>query len=166
MKLLLKLAVSTLVICTPFSAFAEKINAAEMKSSCLTGFMKEADKSSDPAAYKSYVNKLCDCSSTKLDGQDVDQNGVMAAIGMCMRVTLLTESMDKLKSDDALTEEKVTSTCMKEWQIFTSPNKSNQGTLEKSCACAAKEIMAVDKSKQTDAAQLDQIATTCVSKDS
>jgi hypothetical protein len=165
MKLFLKLLLSTTLILAPLTSFADKMSADEMKTTCLTGFMKDADKASDVDAYKSYVDKLCSCSGSKLGGQEVDQAGVMAGIGSCMRTALLSESMNKLKSDDAVNESKISTACMKEWQIFTSPNKGNQGTLEKSCACAAKEIMGLDADKRTDDSQLDQIAMKCASKD-
>ena len=166
MKSFLQLLVSSLIILTPLATFAEKMSVEDMKSTCSSGFLKDADKTSDPEIYKSYVNKLCDCSGNKLGGRELtDQSEVMAGIGSCMRVTLLTESMNQLKDDDAISEEKISAMCMKEWKIFTSA-KPGQGTLEKSCACSAKQIMSLPKDQRTDESKLDQIAMSCAAKDS
>lgn len=73
--------------------------------------------------------------------------------------------MNYYKDDDSVSEEKIASSCMQEWQVFTS-TKKDQGTLEKTCACAAKEIMALDKDKRTDESALEKISIQCGRKDS
>lgn len=76
MKLLFKILISIVIAASPLVSFADKANADEVKKMCLDGFMKDADKTSDPDTYKSYVNKLCDCTAIKLGGKEVDQSGV------------------------------------------------------------------------------------------
>ncbi len=165
MKPLLKLLFSSLLILASVSIYAENISVEEMRATCLTGFMKDADKASDVDAYKSYVNNLCECTGNKVGGREItDQAEVMAGMGSCMKLSLLTETMNSLKDDETINEDKISAGCMNEWKIFTSM-KTNQGTLEKYCSCAAKAIMAQDKNKRGES-ELDQISMNCVDKDS
>lgn len=164
MKFLLTILVTASFALFPLISSADKTSPGEMKKICMDGFMKDESKSSDPAAYKSFVEKLCDCSETKVVGKEVDQNDVMTAMGACMRVTLLSETMTALKDDEAVDEDKITTECTKEWKIFTG-FKPKQGTLEKTCECSAKELMALDASKRTDEESLDKIGTSCAGKD-
>lgn len=164
MNFLKKYIVASIIVLSPLSAFAEKISAQDMKTTCVESFMKQADKASDADAYKNYVNKMCECSGNKVEGKDLDQSTTMAIMGSCMQITMLTESMSALKDDTALTADKITAACMKQWQVFTSPNKTNQGTQQASCACAAAEIMALDQDKRTDEGTLEQIAMKCAVK--
>src|SRR5205823_3847626 len=68
MKLSAIILVSASLMLFPLISSADKPTPGEMNKVCLEGFLKDSSKSSDPDAYKSYVNKLCDCSETKVVG--------------------------------------------------------------------------------------------------
>ncbi len=164
MKLFSKLLVVAAITVLPIVTFAEVVKSDQLKTMCLDSFLKDADKSIDPEAYKAFSNITCTCSGILLDGKDVKKEDVIVAMGSCMQATLLRQTMDSVKSEDPLTEDKIKSACMQQWKIFTS-FKPNQGTLEKTCACSAQQIMALDADKRNDNTALAQIGMSCAGKD-